>query len=112
MPQIRPFRGLRFDPARVGQIGGVLCPPYDVINPSEQQRLLDRSPYNIVRVELGRDATGDDGSTNRYTRAAEDITSWERSGALLRDPKPSYYLVAHTFTWAGVSHTRRGAFAA
>ena len=34
MADIRPFRGLRFDPARVN-VSAVLCPPFDVITPAE-----------------------------------------------------------------------------
>src|SRR5687767_2549133 len=112
MPQINPFRGLRFDPAHVGDVGLALCPPYDVISPSEQQRLLDQSPYNIVRVELSRDEPGDSDARNRYTRAAESLRDWFGTGALLEEQRHAYYLMAHTFTWAGQSYTRHGLFAA
>ena len=32
VPQIRPFRALRFDPSVVGDLGDVVAPPYDVID--------------------------------------------------------------------------------
>jgi uncharacterized protein (DUF1015 family) len=112
MPQISPFHGLRFDAAHVGDVGASLCPPYDVISPTEQRRLLDQSPYNIVRVELSRDEPGDTATSNRYTRAAGALDGWRASGALVEDPRRGYYLMAHTFTWAGQSYTRHGMFAA
>ena len=46
MPQIRTFRALRFDPRVVGDLNGVVCPPYDVIGPELHRTLLARSPYN------------------------------------------------------------------
>ena len=112
MPQINPFRGLRFDPACVGDVGATLCPPYDVITPSEQQRLLEQSPYNIVRVELSRDEPGDTETSNRYTRAADTLRGWRESGALREESRHAYYLMAHSFSWAGQSYTRHGLFAA
>lgn len=112
MPQIEPFQGLRFDPLKVGDLANILCPPYDVISPAQQQQLLDSSPYNIVRVELGPDLPGDSGERNRYTRAAEALWAWQAEGALARDPRPAYYLVAHTFQHRGAAFTRRGVLAA
>ncbi|HEX3244593.1 MAG TPA: DUF1015 domain-containing protein [Chloroflexota bacterium] len=112
MPQISPFRGLRFDPSRVGDVGAALCPPYDVITPSERLRLLDQSPFNIVRVELSSDERGDTTDGNRYTRAADLLRDWRASGALFEEAHFAYYLSAHTFSWAGRSYTRHGLFSA
>src|SRR5438128_12552334 len=44
---VRPLQGLRYDPARAGDLGLVLAPPYDVITPREQAELHPRSPYNV-----------------------------------------------------------------
>jgi uncharacterized protein (DUF1015 family) len=96
----------------VGDVGAALCPPYDVISSSEQQRLLEQSPYNIVRVELSREEPGDNETNNRYTRAAETLRGWRESGALREEPRHAYYLMAHSFAWAGQSFTRHGLFAA
>ena len=112
MPQIEPFRALRYNPRRVGDLGAVLCPPYDVISPTEQQRLQDLSPFNIVRVELGQDEPGDSDESNRYSRAADALAVWQSEGALVQDPRPGYYLVAHTYRASGREYTRRGIFAA
>jgi uncharacterized protein (DUF1015 family) len=112
MPQISPFLGLRFDENRVGDLGAVLCPPYDVISPAEQQQLLDQSPFNIVRVELSREESSDDNSRNQYVRAAELIGQWRAAGALTDEQRPAYYLMAHTFSWAGQNYTRHGLFSA
>ena len=44
VPEIRPFRALRFDPPTVGDLAPVVAPPYDVIAPDEHARLLARHP--------------------------------------------------------------------
>ena len=47
-----PFRGVRYAPARVGELANVTSPPYDVIGPGTLGRLRAASPYNIVRLIL------------------------------------------------------------
>ena len=54
MPNLRPFRALRFD-VGASDLSAVLAPPYDIIGPEERQELLARDPHNIVRVELPAD---------------------------------------------------------
>ena len=59
MPDVRPFRGVRYDVAQVGALSDVVAPPYDVIDPALQERLYQASPYNIIRLELNRPEPGD-----------------------------------------------------
>lgn len=101
MTEIRPFRGYRYDPAKTGDLGGVLSPPYDVISPEEQEALYRRSPYNAVRVELPKTSEGDP-----YESAAATLHRWQREGALARDPQSSLYLAHHEFTYQGRSYAR------
>ncbi|HEX7591504.1 MAG TPA: DUF1015 family protein, partial [Candidatus Limnocylindrales bacterium] len=67
MPEIRAFRALRFDPEKVGDIGQVVCPPYDVIGPELQKTLLARHPANAVRIDLPEIQAGE-GPDDRYRR--------------------------------------------
>lgn len=69
MSQIFPFHGTLYDQAIVGSIKDVVAPPYDIIDAVGQQRLHDRHPHNIIRMELGLEQTGDSPAHNRYTRA-------------------------------------------
>ena len=112
MADVRPFRGLRYAPDVVGDVGQVICPPYDVIDPAHQAALYDRSPFNAVRLELGAAEPGDDGSTNVYTRAAESLRTWQQSGALERAAKPTFYLMDEEYEGAGSSRRRRCLLAA
>src|SRR5829696_2823121 len=49
-----PFRGLRFDPAVVGDHAQVTAPPYDVISPEARDAYEAQRPYNVVRLILAR----------------------------------------------------------
>lgn len=91
MSQIFPFQGMRYDQAIVGSIKDVVAPPYDIIDTEGQQRLHDRHPHNIIRMELGLEQTDDSPAHNRYTRAAAALQSWIKEGILKRDAQPAIY---------------------
>ena len=112
MAEVRPFRGLRYAPGIVGDVGQVICPPYDVIDPAQQAALYARSPYNAVRLEFGAAEPGDDESTNVYTRSAEWLRSWQRSGALERAARPTFYLMDEAYEAGGTPRRRRCLLAA
>ena len=97
MAHIEPFRALRYDPARV-PLSQVATQPYDKITAEMQERYYAASPYNLVRIILGkRDAT-DTAADNPYTRAAGLLSDWRRNAVLLQDPKPSVYRYVQYFT--------------
>jgi uncharacterized protein (DUF1015 family) len=92
MAQIVPFRGLRYNPEQIQDPASVMAPPYDVISPALQEDLYRRSPYNVVRLILGKTSEADSETDNRYTRAAADFERWQQQGVLVRDAEPSIYL--------------------
>jgi uncharacterized protein (DUF1015 family) len=108
MPDIRAFRGVRYDMAQVGAMSDVVAPPYDVIDTALQDRLYDASPYNIIRLELNREEPGDNREQNRYARASRFLKDWQRQGVLREDPHPALYVYHQTFEVEGVSFTRKG----
>lgn len=108
MPEIRPFRGVRYEIARVGAMSDVVAPPYDVIDPVLQDRLYQASPYNIIRLELNREEPGDGPDQNRYTRAARFLKEWTREGILRQDEHPALYVYHQTFEVEGRTYTRKG----
>jgi uncharacterized protein (DUF1015 family) len=101
VPEVLPFRALRYDATVVGDVGAALSPPFDVIDADEQRALHERAPYNVVRLELGDDRTGDGEKDNRYTRAAATLAEWRRAGALVQDGKASFYVYKHQFAHEG-----------
>lgn len=109
MAEILPFRGVLYDPAKVGDVTSVVAPPYDVIGPAEQAALYARHPGNIIRLELGREHPGDGPQENRYTRAQRFLCEWLRDGLLRRDDRPAIYLYAVEYRLrGGQTRTMRG----
>lgn len=87
VPTLRAFRALRYDPARVPDLGTVLCPPYDVIPPEAAAALRARDPRNAIRLELPEPSGSDDDS--RYRNAARALAQWRSDGTLRKDRVPS-----------------------
>ena len=107
MANIQAFRGLRYDLARVGSLGSVTAPPYDVIDSELQQSLYQRNEHNVVRLILNR---GDDllDGQSVYQRAAEHLKDWRRDGLLKIENVGSIYVYHQTFSHEGQEFTRRG----
>jgi uncharacterized protein (DUF1015 family) len=109
MAHIAPFRALRYDPQRVSPTA-VVTQPYDKITPEGQERYYAASPYNLVRLILGKQEPGDDEQRNVYSRAASFFSDWRRQGIFLQDPQPSIYVYSQKFRVPGgtVEAERRG----
>jgi uncharacterized protein (DUF1015 family) len=111
VPDIRPFRALRYDPATIADPALVVAPPYDVIDAAEETRLLSRHPANVVRLDKPGEQPGDE-PDDRYRRAARTLAAWRSDGTLHKDPHPSVYVYEQTYRVPGtdVSRTQRGFF--
>ncbi len=112
MAEIRPFRGIHYNPSRVGDLAAVICPPYDIITPQVQQELYQRSEYNFVRLEFGRELPQDNDTDNKYTRSRATLEQWLEQGILVMDETPAIYLHDHHFVYQGRQFRRRGIIAA
>src|SRR5712692_2552907 len=108
MAEIRAFRAYRYDLGRVGALGDVVAPPYDVIDPALQQSLYDRSPYNVIRLILNKETPADSEHDNRYTRAAMALRDWTRDGILAQDSARSLYVYSQEFEIESKRYTRKG----
>jgi uncharacterized protein (DUF1015 family) len=102
--RIQPFAALHFEAKRVESLDRVIAPPYDLIDSTLQERLYERSPNNIVRLELSRAA-------DPYADAAATLTQWRSNGTLVRWPTPAVYFCTQHFDHAGRKLTRSGLIA-
>ncbi len=102
MAKILPFRALRYDPRRV-LLDRVVTQPYDKITSEMQDRYYQSSPFNLVRIILGKAAPGDDERSNVYSRAAEYFRQWRKAGVFLLDPQPALYLYSQRFSVPGAT---------
>ena len=108
MAYILPFRALRYDLQRVAA-SQVVTQPYDKITPAMQEHYYAASPYNLVRIILGRREADDNTTNNVYTRAAACAWQWRKEGILRQDSLPSVYACSQAFTApSGARFERRG----
>jgi uncharacterized protein (DUF1015 family) len=112
LPDLRPFRALRYEPSRVRDLSAVVAPPYDVIDPEMRTRLVARDPANVVRLDMPVEELGD-GPDDRYRRAARTLAAWRSDGTLRKDPQPSIYVYEQRYLVPGTERerTQRGFFA-
>lgn len=114
MAIVRAFRGVLYDPKKVGgDLSKVVAPPYDVINEDERRELHERHPKNFVRLILGEDKPSDGESENRYTRAGGYLRDWLADGTFVRDAAPAlyFYRQSYRFPWENHDRDRDGVLA-
>ena len=91
MTQIKPFQGIFYNQEKVGDLAKVVCPPYDVISPRQQDAYHYNHPANFIRLELGKEKPRDDRYDNKYTRAKKTFGEWLKNGTFKQDTKPCIY---------------------
>jgi uncharacterized protein (DUF1015 family) len=111
MATIIAFKGVLYDRDRVGDVKKVTAPPYDIISPVEQNGYYNDSPYNVIRLILGKQTPADTDADNRYTRAAAFFKGWQQESILRRDATPCLYSYHQEFNGSGGRMTRDGVIA-
>jgi uncharacterized protein (DUF1015 family) len=92
--RIEPFRALMYNRKVVGDPSRVVAPPYDLIGAARQNQLYERSPYNVVRLELGREA-------DRYAAGEKTLAEWLAAGVLEQSARPAIFQYTQTFDVEG-----------
>ncbi len=108
MAIIRPLRGLRYNPAVVGDLSKVVAPPYDILYDEWRDKLYKRNPYNIIRIIKTRDEPENTEEVDKYIRARNYIHSWMRDGVLKLEKKSAIYVTSDTYQINGETKTRYG----
>ncbi len=109
MARIHPFQPYRYTPA-AGEASDLVTQPYDKIPDELREQYLAASPNNFVRLIKGVAESGDDDSSNVYTRARAQLDQWIADHVLAQDPEPGFYPYFQTFTNpdTGERQTRKG----
>ena len=92
MATITPFKGIVYNQTKAGTINSLVCPPYDIISPAEQQDLYRKNPHNVIRLEFGLESPGDTPEDNRYTRASALLDELFKTGMLIQSGSPAVYI--------------------
>jgi uncharacterized protein (DUF1015 family) len=92
--RIEPFRALMYNRQIAGEPARVVAPPYDLIGAARQNQLYERSPYNVVRLELAREA-------DRYGAAEKTLKDWMAANVLEQRARPAIFQYTQTFDVEG-----------
>jgi uncharacterized protein (DUF1015 family) len=105
MAEIRPLKALHYSPGSVSSLGDVVAPPYDVIDAPMRAALLERSPFNVVEIDLPVSPSGRD----PYAHAAETLENWTLQGILAADSEEALWALEQEYEGPdGSRYTRRG----
>jgi uncharacterized protein (DUF1015 family) len=113
MADVQPLKALHYDLSRVGGLAAVASPPYDVIDAGERARLLHRSPYNAVAIDLPVPFDPADPASrpvgDPYEDAARRIDAWRAEGVLEADAEDAVWALSQDYTAPdGSARTRHG----
>lgn len=86
MAEIRPFKALRYN-TKLVKGEEVTAPPYDVVSDEYRETLYSKSPYNIIKIDFGKDG----GQGDRYQTARQLLHQWIEEGILVKDNEDSLY---------------------
>jgi uncharacterized protein (DUF1015 family) len=102
MADVRGFRGLYYNPAKVPDLSQVISLPYDVISPEHRREYAEQSPHNVVHLILPE-------GQEPYQEANRLSRQWIDEGILIQDQQPTIYIYQQTFKNAdGEEKTRTG----
>ena len=108
MLEIAPLRAIRYAESQPERLSALIAPPYDVISPSQRERLAARDPHNVVQLILPQERAGDGATDNKYVRAGKAYHQWISEGLLRADPEPAVYALHQRFEWGGKPMLRKG----
>lgn len=105
MADVRPLQALHYNLAAVPSLEDVVAPPYDVIDAGRRRALLERSPLNVVEIDLPQAPDARD----PYEHAAETLEEWTLQGILTSDREPTLWALTQEYSAPdGRRLTRRG----
>ena len=107
MADIKPFKGIRYNPERV-KLEEVITEPYDRIPPPLQEKYYARDPKNYVRVILGKEEDPEHPEKDRYRRARLYLEEWLENGTLIEEDQEALYLYEQEFDVSGQRLNRTG----
>jgi uncharacterized protein (DUF1015 family) len=92
MADIRPFRGIR---PRNDLVERLASPPYDVMSADEARAMAAGNPISflhVVRAEIDLPPDCDPHGDVVYRKSADNLQRLIRSGSLVQDSRPCFYI--------------------
>ncbi len=93
MVKIKPLQAIIYNYGKNPKPNELICPPYDIISPSEEKSYRYLSPYNMVNLTLPKDIAG----KNKYQGSSQRFHSWLKRKILLRSKQPAIFFYQQEF---------------
>lgn len=103
MVDVKGFKGIRYSKEKISDFTKVVAPPYDVINPEQQEAYYQKDPLNVIRLILSK-GEGDE----KYSNAAATFNKWLEKNIFTQDEEPSIYPYYQEFEFDGEKYRRKG----
>lgn len=112
MANVKPFKGIRYNPKKISDMATVISQPYDRVRHGLKEKYYNLSDYNVTRMIKGKEFESDHAGENVYTRAQAFLTKWLAEGILIREEKPAIYVYHQEFILNGEQVTRKAMISA
>lgn len=107
MPEIKPFKGIRYNLKKIKNLADVITQPYDQITDEMEQEYKNRSPYSFVNLVLTHYADGHN-REEEYNNAKHCVEDWLKNGIFVYDKEESIYPYFQEFSIGGKTYIRKG----
>jgi len=107
MPEVRPFKGIRYDLKKIKNLNDVLTQPYDQITDEMEKEYKKKSPYNFVNLVLTHYADGHN-REQEYQNAKNCVQDWLKDKIFVQDKEDSMYPYFQEFSLEGKNYIRKG----
>ena len=97
MARIFPIKGIMYNSELDNDLGKFLCPPFDVVNDNDKNKLYALSEHNVIRLENGKTFISDDNDENKYSRSSKFLNDWLSKGILVKDNSESFFILEEIF---------------
>ncbi len=107
MPSIHPFRAVQYNQGK-GDVSTLVSPPYDVLDLSQKQEMLDQNAHNAVGIDLPHVPAKELGPDEVYQNAGDTYRLMLSEGVLSQRETPAIFAYRQNFTFEGKPFQRCG----
>ena len=97
MARIFPIKGIMYNSELDNDLGKFLCPPFDVVDDNDKNKLYGISEFNVIRLENGKSFISDHNDENKYTRSSKFLDEWLSKSILVKDNEESLFILEEIF---------------
>ncbi len=108
MAVVLPFRGIRYNTDRAGDMFHLTAPPYDIVNEEKRDRLVSTNQYNIFSLELPEGRFCGTPQADRYDCAKNQLRKWLSEKVLEQKDQPAIYPYDINYSTGSGDFCRKG----